>query len=317
MVTLGYFISKRSNSSWQSPQVQKQNKQITNILNSAKRIHTSDGWFEVIKLPKHVYAFFEPGHAEKMNSYLILGSKKDLLYDTGMGIANIKTALDEVRKLESLPAKEVIVVNSHSHLDHKGGNAEFPAIYIYKSQWAKEKQTTKLVPGKWKTYYSMLTNKPEPPKSFDPATFTYPPTKDSQIRYLKNGDEIDLGNRRFTVYITRSHTPDSIILYEPKQKMLFTGDAFGPDGFLVRDMDLLAFDLHLMNSLKVKYHYNTHGSRQLIAPGMRRLALNAMDKYQNGDYTTSSMNFAGSDFEVYTTGGFKFGFAPCLMMQAW
>ena len=30
------------------------------ILSKAKRIPTSDGWFEIIKLPNNVYALFEP-----------------------------------------------------------------------------------------------------------------------------------------------------------------------------------------------------------------------------------------------------------------
>lgn len=316
VAAIGLTYTLRSeNDDHHSKQVRKENHAINKILHQAKRIQTSEKWFEIIKLPNDVYALYEPGHTEKVNSYLIIGSEKDLLFDTGMGIASIKRAIYELRNAEGLPNKELIVVNSHSHLDHRGGNSEFDDIYVYNSQWSRQKQTSRIQPGEWRKYYASLSGKPKPPRSFRAKSFTFPPTKDSQLHYLKSGDTIDLGNRKFVVYITRSHTPDSIVLHEPKQELLFSGDAFGADGFLVRDIDLLAIDLHMLEPLPVKYHYVSHG-QQLIAPGLRKEALAAMDQYQEGNYKTGKISFAGRTFPVYKTEGFSFGFAPCLMMQA-
>ena len=36
-------------------------------------------WFEVIALPNDVYALWEPGHVEKIKSFLIVGSEKEAL----------------------------------------------------------------------------------------------------------------------------------------------------------------------------------------------------------------------------------------------
>lgn len=312
---IGYFLFSNSQPAWQTPELRKQKAEIKKILKSANRIKTSDGWFEVIKLPNKVYAFYEPGHNEKMNSFLVIGSQKDLLYDTGMGIANIKNAIQEVRKKESLPEHDLIVVNSHSHLDHKGGNSLFKTIYVYDSQWTREKQTTKLTPGKWQAYYAMLSGKPKAPKGYDPKTFTYPATKKSQLKFLNEGSVIDLGDRKFIVYLTKSHTPDSIVLYDAKNKVLFSGDAIGPNGFLVRDMDLLALDIETFNEFDVDYHYNTHGE-QLIPPATRKMAAHAIALYQQGKFRKRSAHFADNKISVYTAGGMEFGFAPCLMMEA-
>ncbi|MDT7555628.1 MAG: hypothetical protein QOI68_98, partial [Pseudonocardiales bacterium] len=57
----------------------------------------------------------EPGH---VNSFLVVGSRRAVLFDTGMGIRPMLPTLD---RLTSLP---FTVVNSHDHFDHRGGNHE-------------------------------------------------------------------------------------------------------------------------------------------------------------------------------------------------
>ncbi len=49
-------------------------------------IDLGDKWFDVIKLPGDVYALVENGHIQNVSSFLIIGSKNALLFDTGMGI---------------------------------------------------------------------------------------------------------------------------------------------------------------------------------------------------------------------------------------
>ncbi|RKX94845.1 MAG: hypothetical protein DRZ90_11210 [Spirochaetes bacterium] len=56
-------------------------------------IDSGNEWFDVIKLPGNVYAIVEEGHIQNVRSFLIIGSKNALLFDTGMGIGNIKEVL--------------------------------------------------------------------------------------------------------------------------------------------------------------------------------------------------------------------------------
>jgi glyoxylase-like metal-dependent hydrolase (beta-lactamase superfamily II) len=79
-------------------------------------------WFTIKKINKFVWGIGEFNHFEKVISYLILGKNKALLFDTGLGIKNIKK---EVFKITKLP---VVVVNSHDHFDHLGGNKFFNEI---------------------------------------------------------------------------------------------------------------------------------------------------------------------------------------------
>src|SRR5205807_9970929 len=88
-----------------------------------QRVPVSDPWFEVYKPAPGVFAIYEPHQAEETIGYLIVGEQRALLFDTGMGISDVKKVVEELTKLP------VIVLNSHTHDDHVGGNWEFDRVY--------------------------------------------------------------------------------------------------------------------------------------------------------------------------------------------
>jgi glyoxylase-like metal-dependent hydrolase (beta-lactamase superfamily II) len=280
---------------------------LENLLAGSKRIPTSDNWFQVIKLPNDVYAFFEPGHNEKVNSFLIVGDKKDLLYDTGMGIASIKKAIQEVRKAEGLATRETIILNSHGHLDHIGGNSEFEKITALDDDWRIEKLTTGIAAGNptWVSYFSDVTGTPEVPRSYNPKTFSIAPVTANKIELIQKNHVIDLGNRQFEVINSLSHTTDGVLLYERKQKILFTGDAFVPGYFYVMNYDELEKDLELMTSLDINFHYSTHGD-QLIDLGLRKLTLEAVRKINKGEVPVLEHEMFGEKRKAYKVDGMYF-----------
>jgi len=69
------------------------------------KLDVSDGWFDVYQLPGLVYAFYEPRQEQEVFSYLIVGDKRALLFDSGLGIGKIG---EIVRRLTALP---VVVLN--------------------------------------------------------------------------------------------------------------------------------------------------------------------------------------------------------------
>ena len=284
-------------------------------MEQAQRIPTSDGWFEVIKLPGDVYAFHEPGHAEDVNSFLILGTSRDLLYDTGMGIASIRHAITEVRQAEDLPERELVVFNSHGHLDHIGGNHEFGTIHAYENDWRTRKLVEGIPAGQdiWVEYYRDLTPPPHPPPGFSPETMSVRPVDKASIRYLQEDDVIDLGNRQFELIVSRSHTDDSVMLYDRRNQLLFTGDVFVPGSFYVLDFDELYKDLKTIEALEVTWHYNTHG-RQLLGLGLRAEALEAAEKIKSGSVKAESEYFLGDIRQVYRADGFTFWHMPEFLM---
>src|SRR5436305_10717570 len=70
-----------------------------------------------------VYLTSEPGH---VNSWLVEGARDAILFDTGLGVANIRTVAEEITP------RRLMVVNSHYHFDHSGGNRFFDEFAIHR-----------------------------------------------------------------------------------------------------------------------------------------------------------------------------------------
>lgn len=82
-----------------------------------------DKWFTVDRIDEDTYIISEYRHWEETHCYLLNGSGRSLLIDTGLGICNI---YDEVVKLTDQP---VTAVATHIHWDHIGGHQYFPDFY--------------------------------------------------------------------------------------------------------------------------------------------------------------------------------------------
>src|SRR5260370_2237948 len=100
-----------------------------------QRVLPDDPWFEIYKVAPGVFAIYEPHQAEETISYLIVGNKQALLFDTGMGISDIRKV---TTKLTSRP---VVVLNSHTHDDHVGDNCQFPFVYVMDTDFPRTNPT--------------------------------------------------------------------------------------------------------------------------------------------------------------------------------
>ncbi len=183
-----------------------------------ERVPVSDPWFEVYKPAPGVFAIYEPHQAEETIGYLIVGEKRALLFDTGMGISDIKKITAELTKLP------IIVLNSHTHDDHVGGNWEFDTVYGMDTDF-----TRKNAQGSREDAQAEIT--PDQicgtlPKGFDAKAYATRPWKITA--YMHDGDRIDLGGRTIEVIATPGHTPDAISLIDRANGLLFTGDTYYP-----------------------------------------------------------------------------------------
>lgn len=185
---------------------------------SLERVPVSDAWFEAYKPAPGVFAIYEPHQAEETIGYLIVGQKRALLFDTGMGISDIKKVTEQLTKLP------IIVLNSHTHDDHVGGNWEFDTVYGMDTDF-----TRKDAQGSREDAQAEIT--PDQicgslPKGFDPKTYVTRPWKITA--YMHDGDRFDLGGRTIEVIATPGHTPDAISLIDRANGLLFTGDTYYP-----------------------------------------------------------------------------------------
>src|SRR5215467_7547838 len=88
-----------------------------------QRVPISDPWFEVYRVVPGVFAIYEPHQFKETISYLIVGEKRALVFDTGMGISDLKKVTAEITNLP------IAVLNSHTHNDHVGDNWQFDTVY--------------------------------------------------------------------------------------------------------------------------------------------------------------------------------------------
>lgn len=181
-----------------------------------ERVPLSDTWFEVYKVAPGVFAIFEPHQSEETIGYLILGSRQAVLFDTGMGIGDLKAL---TAKLTPLP---LIVLNSHTHNDHVGSNWQFGSVYGMDTDFTRKsaKGTTQdaqaeIAPGQVCGAF---------PAGFDPGTYSTQPWKIA--KWMHDGDRIVLGGRTLEILATPGHTPDAICLFDRSNGLLFTGDTY-------------------------------------------------------------------------------------------
>lgn len=183
-----------------------------------ERVPVGDPWFEVYRPAPNVYAIYEPHQSEEVISYLIVGEKKALLFDTGMGISEIKKVTAELTQLP------IIVLNSHTHDDHVGGNWEFDNIYAMDTDFTRKNAEGSREDAQAEVAPDQICG--TLPKGFDPKTYSTRPWKITA--YTHDGDKFNLGGRTIEVIATPGHTPDAISLIDRANGLLFTGDTYYP-----------------------------------------------------------------------------------------
>jgi glyoxylase-like metal-dependent hydrolase (beta-lactamase superfamily II) len=187
--------------------------------NAFPKVLESQGWFEVYEIRPGIHAIYEPGQFEEIISYLVVGTEKALLFDTGLGIGDMRAVVAELTELEP------IVVNSHTHYDHVGSNHQFEVIYgtatEYTAANAKghgHEDVAEFVGEGW-------IWKPTP-EGFDRERYESKPF--SIAKTIEEGETIDLGGRTLEVLLTPGHAPDALCLLDRENRLLFVGDTFYP-----------------------------------------------------------------------------------------
>lgn len=131
--------------------------------------------------------------------YLLFGTDRALLIDTGAGGLKVRPTIDRViadwRAAHGNRAIRLIVAHSHSHGDHHAGDDEF-----------RDRPDTDLVgltPQAVAAFFGVM-DWPQEIASFD------------------------LGHRSVSIIPTPGHQPAHIMVYDPRTRLLFSGDMLYP-----------------------------------------------------------------------------------------
>jgi len=178
---------------------------------------SQSSWFEVKEVLDKIFLISEPGHAEWINSYL-LKTEPPVLIDTGMGIGDISRVVRQLLGKEDLD--DVLVINTHSHYDHIGGNHLFRNIAIHDNEKEHLSSSQKKEIMDYIIDENNFTRLPPP--EFDPAAFKIFPSH--ATRLLQDGNIIKLDDRSLKIIHAPGHSPGSICLFDNDNKVLFSGD---------------------------------------------------------------------------------------------
>jgi len=171
-------------------------------------------WFTVETIDKDTFVISEYKHWEETHCYLLCGTEKAILIDTGLGVANIKNIVD---RLTEMP---VIVVTTHVHWDHIGGHKYFEDIAVHEAEkdWLSVRFPIPLQAVK----RNLMCKPCDFPEDF--VIEEYQIFSGTPQRILHDEDSLDIGDRKLVVIHTPGHSPGHCCFYEPDRKYLFSGD---------------------------------------------------------------------------------------------
>lgn len=127
-----------------------------------------------------------------VNIYVVEGKDSTLVIDTGYGAGDLKAFIGT---LTDLP---LIVMNTHGHRDHVGGDNQFPRIYANPKDFDLLRSSIGTREGEEKVCPPLIP--------------------------IQEGHVFDLGDRRLEVVEVPGHTAGSVCLFDTGNKILFAGD---------------------------------------------------------------------------------------------
>ncbi len=150
--------------------------------------------------------------------YLVTGKERALLVDTGTGIGDLKAYV------ETLTDKPLTVAMTHGHVDHVQGASQFEEYYLnQKDRFLLSRDSSSALRVGYARFMAIPARNPELEKinidGFQPKA---DPEKGID---LKDGTVFALGDITAEFHALPGHTPGSMTVLFPEDRILLTGDA--------------------------------------------------------------------------------------------
>ena len=235
-------------------------------------------WFERLPAAPGVFRIIEPWYRDdyRCNVYLIQGRKRDVLIDTGLGLGSLRQFLAPL-------SPRPLLVSSHSHYDHIGGNFEFAERLIHPAEAA-----VVAAPTPDNTFATRLLATEDfralPWNGFEAQHWVVEPAPATGT--LDEGDVLDLGDRAFTVLHTPGHSWGSVCLWDEAAGMLFCADTVYEgelfDFLPCSDVPTYLQTLRRLRDLPVQVAFPGHGPT-LAGPQFRAIIDTYLDSKRTQD----------------------------------
>ncbi len=243
--------------------------------------------------------YYRIGSPENVFSYLFVGSKKAALIDTGYGFGDLKSVV------RSITDKPLIIINTHGHCDHTGGNAQFDEVcYIgekdtevcrehseasmRKDNAERAKNSMNYESGE--TYNGL-------PDAFDMEAYCARGT--GTLQSISEGACFELGGVTLKIYETPGHTKGGISVLYLEKNLLFIGDATGMFVWLfakeTTDLETYIAAVRKMYDLDAAYYIGSHNPNPIRREELLRYIRAAEEAdYEKGEPFES---FFGMEYE--------------------
>ena len=171
--------------------------------------------------------YFRIGSPENVFCYLIEGTDKAMLIDTGFGYGNLREAV------RSVTDKPLVIINTHGHCDHVGGNGQFEeSCFIHEQDLAlcyehsnREIRAGNVEQAKHSLNYETGEMFDALPEDFEMETYLN--RSCGNLQTIKEGDLFELGKASMEILETPGHTRGGISVLYREKNLLFIGDAAG------------------------------------------------------------------------------------------
>lgn len=184
---------------------------------------------------------------EESNCYVLVAGDGLVLVDTGTG-ADTDGLIRRIRNAGLNPEKIKLIVNTHCHYDHIGGN------FIIQDRFG----------AKVAAHHPDTNYIATPDGDYTAAKYAQAKPKASNVSVvLEDGQEIE--ETGFRVMHTPGHTAGSVCLYSEKKLALISGDTSFAGGGTGRvdlpggELDSLIKSLEKLSKLRVKILLPGHG----------------------------------------------------------
>ncbi len=192
------------------------------------------------------------------NTYVVYNDEKDCcIIDPGCYFATEEKALTDFVEANGL--KPVYLLNTHCHLDHIFGNRFIHKRYgLILHLHPLEEAVLEFGPASANMWQMPFDN------------------YDGELKFINEGDTIQLGNETLEILFTPGHSPGSICFYSKPHKFIISGDVLFNGSVGRTDLPGGSFDT-LQQSIKTKMYmlpedvivYPGHGDSTTIGDEMK------------------------------------------------
>lgn len=166
-----------------------------------------------------------------LNSYFLKGTDRHLLIDTGFNNPKSKEAIMSAIAQLNISLSDCDFFLTHLHADHTGLVSELATdtSYIYCSKNDSEDIIRFFSGNYWGLLGQLLVAHGFPEDILQKTIDQHPASHNGVSRqlyftFVDDGDFIEIGEYKFICMLTPGHTPGHVCLYEPKKKILISGD---------------------------------------------------------------------------------------------